>query len=51
MIAPAEPAGKVAVIGPPFVSTKKPCVFTAVKSDVLIAPVCQSTVPVLPKPD
>ena len=50
MIAPAEPAGRVAVIAPPFVSTKNPCALTAVKLAVLISPVCQSTVPVLPKP-
>ena len=50
MIAPAEPAGRVAVIAPPFVSTKKPCVLTAVNVEVLIDPVCQLTDPSLPNP-
>ena len=50
MIEPALPVGNVAVTAPPLVSTKKPCPSTAVKSVVLTDPVCQSTVPVLPKP-
>ena len=50
MIAPADPAGKFTVKAPPLVSQKNPCPLTAVKVDVLILLVCQSTVPVLPKP-
>ena len=42
-------AGSVTVIAPEVVFTKYPSPETAVKSAVLIV-VCQSTVPVLPKP-
>ena len=36
---------------PPAEFTKNPCPFTAVKFDVLMSPVCQSTAPDLPNPD
>ena len=48
---PAVPAGKFIVNAPPDVFAKYPSPFAAVKVAVLIEPVCQSTVPVLPKPD
>ena len=42
-------AGSVAVMVPPFVSTKNPAPFVAVKFAVFLV-VFQSTAPVLPKP-
>ena len=50
MISPAEgELGRVTVIAPPFVLTKKPSPLTAVNG-LVFAVVHQSTVPVLPKP-
>ena len=49
-MAPADPAGKFTVKAPPLVLQKYPSPFAAVKVAVLIEPVCQSTVPVLPNP-
>ena len=50
-MAPADPAGKFTVNAPPDVLQKYPSPLAAVKVDDFIEPVCQSTVPVLPKPD
>ena len=49
-MAPALPAGKFIVNALEDVSAKYPSPFAAVNVLVLIDPVCQSTVPVLPKP-
>ena len=51
MFPPLGDDGKFTVKAPPVVLQKYPSPFTAVNVEVLIEPVCQSTVPVLPKPD
>ena len=48
---PADPAGKFTVKPPDVVLQKYPSPLAAVNVAVLIDPVCQSTVPVLPNPD